>query len=127
MAVFLPLLAFFYEVLEKYFHGWKKFLLPFVYPIAVILATPSYVGYICYVAIRRTVDIEYQLDDSFNGRDALRGQLPGILKFSEITLESETQLILGEYKNSLEKLQNSPNQVCTSSLSWARQKISSTR
>ena len=102
MAVFLPILALQYDVVDKYFSGWKKFLLPFVYPVAVIVATPSYVGYICYVAIRRTVDIEYQLDDSFNGVRKFSGQLPGFLKFSEITLESETQLILGEHRNPVE-------------------------
>ena len=94
MALFVPLLALFYGVVDKYFRGWKKFLLPFVYPVAVIVATPSYVGYICYVAIRRTVDIEYQPEDG-----NLKGQLPGLLKFSEITLKSETQLILGECSN----------------------------
>ena len=102
MALFVPLLAIAYSVVQDYFRGWKKFLLPFVYPIAVIVATPSYVGYICYVAIRRIVDIEYQLDDSLNGVKGFKGQLPGILKFSEITLESETQLILGECRNLIE-------------------------
>ena len=97
MAVFLPFLALVYKVLDrkkvldKHFSGWRKFLLPFVYPVAVIVATPSYVAYICFVALRRILDIEYQPDDGH-----LKGQLPGILKFSEITLESETQLILGE-------------------------------
>ena len=99
MALFVPLLAFSYGVLDKYFRGWKKFLLPFVYPVAVIVATPSYVAYICYVAIRRTVDLEYQPDDSFDGGDGPNGQLPGIFKFSEITLESEIQLILGDHNN----------------------------
>ena len=101
MTVFVPVLTLTYDV-HEHFRGWKKFLLPFVYPIAVIVATPSYVAYICYVAIRRIVDIEYQLDDSFNGVKGFKGQLPGILKFSEITLESETQLILGECKNLIE-------------------------
>ena len=93
MAVFLPLLALAYEVVEDHFRGWKKFLLPFVYPLAVIVATPSYVAYICYVAIRRILNVDYQPEDGPSN-----GQLPGLLKFSEITLESETQLILGEYK-----------------------------
>ena len=92
MAVFVPLLALGFEVVDKYFSGWRKFLLPFVYPVAVIVATPSYVAYICFVAIRKILDIDYQPED-FNG------QLPGVLKFSEITLESETQLILGEHRN----------------------------
>ena len=91
MAVFVPVFALLFGVVEDHFSGWKKFLLPFVYPVAVIVATPSYVAYICYIAIRRILDIEYQPDDGH-----LKGQLPGILKFSEITLESETQLILGE-------------------------------
>ena len=97
MAVFLPFLALVYKVLDrkkvldKHFSGWRKFLLPFVYPVAVIVATPSYVAYICFIACRRIIDTEYQPEDSH-----LSGQLPGFLKFSEITLESETQLILGE-------------------------------
>ena len=96
MAVFLPFLAYLYDV-EEHFRGWKKFLLPFVYPVAVIVATPSYVAYICFIACRRIIDTEYQPE---NGR--LKGQLPGFLKFSEITLESETQLILGECKTLIE-------------------------
>ena len=100
MAVFVPLLANLYDV-EKHFIGWKKFLLPFVYPVAVIVATPSYVAYICFIACRRILDIDYQPDDSFNGSNEFKGQLPGFLKFSEITLESETQLILGECKKNL--------------------------
>ena len=95
MAVFVPLLAHLYDV-DKHFSGWKKFLLPLVYPITVIVATPSYVAYICFIACRRIIDTEYQPDDSFNGAENFGGQLPGFLKFSEITLESETQLILGE-------------------------------
>ena len=93
MAVFVPFLAFGYNVVEDHFSGWKKFLLPFVYLVAVIVATPSYVAYICYIACRRIIDTEYQPEDS-----QFSGQLPGFLKFSEITLESETQLILGECK-----------------------------
>ena len=114
MAVFVPVLALVYGV-QDHFSGWRKFLLPFIYPVAVIVATPSYVAYICYIAIRRIVDtayqpegqlpgflrkivdIDYQPDDSFNGVN-----LPGFLKFSEITLESETQLILGEFRNPIE-------------------------
>ena len=106
MAVFVPPLAHEYDVVESYFSGWKKFLLPYVYPVAVILATPSYVSYICYVAIRRIVDIEYQPDDSFNDTTTkAKGLLPEFLKFCEITLESETQLILGESHNNLIKTQ----------------------
>ena len=94
MAVLLPWLAWQYHVLEDYFSGWRKALLLFVYPLAVIMATPSYVLYICFVAIRRIGDPAYQAHDKWNGR-TLEGQLPGFLKFSEITIESETQLILG--------------------------------
>ena len=93
MVVFVIPLAVGYDVMTNHFSGWRKFLLPFVYPLAVIVATPSYVAYICFVAIRRILDIDYQPED---GR--AKGQLTGILKFSEITLESETQLILGECK-----------------------------
>ena len=84
-------------VVENHFSGWKKFLLPLVYPITVIVATPSYVAYICFVASRRILDIKYHPEDG-----NLKGQLYGILKFSEITLESETQLILGECTNLIE-------------------------
>ena len=91
MAVFVPILALIYGVVQKYFKGWKKALLPFVYPIVVIMATPSYISYICYVAVRKIVATDYQPDDG-----PAKGQLTGFLKFSEITMESETQLILGE-------------------------------
>jgi len=106
MAVFLPFLTIVYRK-HGHFSGWKKFLLPVVYPVAVILATPSYVGYICFVAIRKIIDIEYQPDDDvgWNGDPLVsksvgsEGQLTDLLKFSEITLESETQLILGECRS----------------------------
>ena len=94
MAVFVPIFAILFDVADDHFSGWKKFLLPFVYPIAVIVATPSYVAYICFVAMRRILNTEYQPTIS-----QLGNQLPGLLKFSEITLESETQLILGEHRN----------------------------
>ena len=61
------------------------------------MATPSYVAYICFVAIRKILDVDYQPEDG-----NMKGQLPGFLKFSEITLESETQLILGECSNLIE-------------------------
>ena len=106
------------QLYENYFRGcWKKFCLLLIYPIAVILATPSYVCYICFVATRRIVDIEYRPYDPF--RNAFKGQFPGILKFSEITLESETQLILGECHENLIKNQNIISQVCTYSSCWA--------
>ena len=92
MAVFVPVFALLFGVVEDHFSGWKKFLLPLVYPITVIVATPSYVAYIVYIAIRRIADTEYQgTEDGF-----FDAHLPGFLKYSEITLESETQLILGE-------------------------------
>ena len=90
MAVFLPVFAVGFFA-EDHFSGWRKVLLPFAYPVAVIVATPSYVACICFVAIRRILDIEYQGNWD--------GQLTGYLKFHEITLESETQLILGEHRN----------------------------
>ena len=96
--------------------------MPFVYPLAVIVATPSYVAYICFVAIRKILDIDYQPED-FNG------QLPGVLKFSESTLESETQLILGECKTPDANNWNHPliTQVFTSYSCWALLKILWTR
>ena len=95
MAVLLPFLAWWYRVMADYFNsGWRKALLPLLYPLAVIVATPSYVVYVSCVAIRKIVDPVYKADDMWNGK-SLTGQLPGFLKFSEITMESETQLILG--------------------------------
>ena len=81
--------------MADYFNSpWRKTLLPFLYPLAVVLATPSYALYISFVAIRKIVDPAYKANDMWNGV-SLTGQLPGYLKFSEITMESETQLILG--------------------------------
>ena len=116
MAVLLPWLAWQYHVIEDYFSGWRKALLLFVYPLAVIPATPSYLLYICFVAIRRIEDPAYQALDTWNGR-RLKGQLPGFLKFSEITMESETQLILGSSVFVGHNLTSIP-QVCTFSSCW---------
>ena len=94
MAVLLPWLAWCYRAIADNFSGWRKALLPFLYLPAIIMATPSYVLYVSFVAVRKIVDPAYQADDMWNGKD-LNGQLPAFLKFSEITMESETQLILG--------------------------------
>ena len=94
MAVLLPYLGKLYNLWEDFFWGWRKALLPLVYPLAVILATPSYVLYISFVALMKIIDPTHKTQDAWNGAN-FKGQLPGFLKFSEISMESETQLVLG--------------------------------
>ena len=71
MAVLLPYLGWIYNLWEDFFWGWRKALLPLVYPRAVILA------------LLKIINPTHKTKDVWNGAD-LKGQLPGFLKFSEI-------------------------------------------